>query len=307
MKKNNNVYKPRYKVAFQAKSKIWAYKNSHLRHFFSIRGRRMYRGGFFRKNVLVATTLKWTVARRFIKPYTRSIRANRGKSKYKNRFYLKQQLRHFYGKITEVAFRNIYKTHLLNTWNRNKSFFGALEQRVDMFLYRMRLLPTIYACNQFIHHQGILINRKRIEKCPSSLVRIGFMVSLPKIYWQSIANYLTYRVYYRVFGKIRLKKRTRNLLKRKIFWLTARKNSKWLVKKKRQFHYWRNKLKIVKIISKLGQIARYLQIFYIFFMRNKYFLKYSQKNSKLAETCIEIFLYRKKIFSTLYFLFLSFS
>jgi len=58
MKKNTNVYKPRFKIAFQAKSKIWAYKNSRLRHFFSIRGRRLFRGGFFRRNVIVANTLK---------------------------------------------------------------------------------------------------------------------------------------------------------------------------------------------------------------------------------------------------------
>ena len=110
------------------------------------------------------------------------MRARRGNSQYRNTFYLKQQVRHFYGKITEVAFRNIYKTHLLSTFDRNKSFFGALEQRADMFLFRMRLLPTIYACNQFIHHQGILINRKGLEKCPSALIKIGHTVSLPKIY-----------------------------------------------------------------------------------------------------------------------------
>jgi len=226
MKKNTNVYKPRFKIAFQAKSKIWAYKNSRLRHFFSIRGRRLFRGGFFRRNVIVANTLKWTVTRRYIKPYSRRIRARRGKSRYRNTFYLKQQLRHFYGKLTEVAFRSIYKTHLLNTFDRNRSFFGSLEQRADMFLFRMRLLPTIYACNQYIHHQGLLINFKRIEKCPSTLIRIGHTISLPKIYWDSMANYMLYRVYYRVYGKLQLKKRLFRVIKRKVIWLSSRRFKK---------------------------------------------------------------------------------
>ncbi len=53
-----NVYKPRYKIAFLAKSKIWPYKNSYLRRFYSIRARRLRRGGLFRRCVLVATTRK---------------------------------------------------------------------------------------------------------------------------------------------------------------------------------------------------------------------------------------------------------
>ena len=70
----------------------------------------------------------------------------------------------------------------MSTFDRNKSFFGSLEQRADMFLFRMRLLPTIYACNQFVHHQGLLLNNSRLEKCPSALMKIGYMVSLPKKY-----------------------------------------------------------------------------------------------------------------------------
>jgi len=53
-----NVYKPRYKVAFQAKSKIWPYKNSRLRRFFNIRGRKLVRRGFFKRHVLVFNNMK---------------------------------------------------------------------------------------------------------------------------------------------------------------------------------------------------------------------------------------------------------
>lgn len=286
MKKNNNVYKPRYKVAFQAKSKIWAYKNSHLRHFYSIRNKRLYRDGFFRKNVLVATTMKWTIARRFIKPSSRRIRPRRSNSQYKNRFYLKQQVRKFYGKLTEVAFRNFYKTHLLNTYTRNKSFFGALEQRADMFLFRLRLLPTIYACNQFIHHQGLFLNRRRIEKCPSALIKIGYTVSLPKIYWRSMSNYMIYRLYFRVFGKFLLKRRLTKRLKKKISWLRS-KRFRYRHRRRRYLRYWYSKLLIVRMIFQWKKFMNIFKKLLKFFILNKELKKY-KKNVILMDYVLKI-------------------
>jgi len=48
MKKN--VFKPRYKIAFLAKNKIWYYKDSRLRRFFNIRGKKLIRRGLFKLN-----------------------------------------------------------------------------------------------------------------------------------------------------------------------------------------------------------------------------------------------------------------
>ena len=297
MKKNNNVYKPRYKVAFQAKSKVWAYKNSHLRHFYSIRHKRLYRDGFFRKNVLVATTMKWTIARRFIKPASGRIRPHRSNSQYKNRFYLKQQVRKFYGKLTEVAFRSFYKTHLLNTYTRNKSFFGALEQRADMFLFRMRVLPTIFACNQFIHHQGLFLNRKRIEKCPSSLIKIGYTVSLPKAYWRSMSIYMIYRVYFRVFGKFLLKRRLKKKIIKKISWLKSQR-----FRRKRDYlKRWRIKILIIKMILRLKKFMKIFKKLVLNFNTNKEILQY--KNNLLL---MDYFLKIKNLYKITPFLFRSF-
>ncbi len=53
-----NTYKPRYTLSYLSKSKIWPYKNSRLRRFFTIRGRRIQRGGLFRRYVIVFNTLK---------------------------------------------------------------------------------------------------------------------------------------------------------------------------------------------------------------------------------------------------------
>ena len=54
-----NYYKPRYRLSNLTKSKIWVYKNSFLRHFYSIRARRLRRTGrLFTSLVLVAQSKK---------------------------------------------------------------------------------------------------------------------------------------------------------------------------------------------------------------------------------------------------------
>jgi len=88
-----NIYKPRYKIAFQAKSKIWPYKNSRLRRFFNIRGRKLVRRGLFKRYFLVFNNMKWTIARRYIRPYMKKRRPLR--RRFRNVFYSKQQLRAF--------------------------------------------------------------------------------------------------------------------------------------------------------------------------------------------------------------------
>jgi small subunit ribosomal protein S4 len=99
--------------------------------------------------------------------------------RFRNIFYLKQQLRAFYGKQKEEAFRNFFKRFLGGAKGRNNMFAVALERRADMVLFRLRFLPTIYGCHQFIHHFGININGKK-EKSPYALVRAGDIITFEK-------------------------------------------------------------------------------------------------------------------------------
>ena len=185
-------YKPRYSIAYLAKSKVWPYKNSRLRRFYSLRGRRLQRGGLFRRYVLVSTTRKWTIARRVIRPFSRRGGAgNRGGGKtafgrpqqrrYRDSFYRKQQLRAFHGKITESYLRRLvqnYRTGSLSSQgDRSRSFFSVLESRLDRVLFRRRLRPTIYACHQFIRHCGVNVNGG-LETSPAAFLRVGDTVSL---------------------------------------------------------------------------------------------------------------------------------
>ena len=53
-----NTYKPRYRINYLAKSKVWPYKNSRLRRFFTIRARKLIQGNLFRRFILVFNNLK---------------------------------------------------------------------------------------------------------------------------------------------------------------------------------------------------------------------------------------------------------
>jgi ribosomal protein S4 len=97
---------------------------------------------------------------------------------YRNFFYDKKKLRCFYGKIKETTFRNFFTRYLGNVTRRNKSFFFALETRLDMFFFRMRFFPTVFTCNQFIQHHGLLVN-SQFKNSANYLVRVGDVVSLP--------------------------------------------------------------------------------------------------------------------------------
>jgi len=92
-------------------------------------------------------------------------------------FYTKQQLRFFHGEVKEDVFCSFFRNHLLSVTTRSKSFFSALESRLDRVFFRRRLLPTIFSCRQFIYHQGLYINGT-IEKSPHKLIRTGDRVAI---------------------------------------------------------------------------------------------------------------------------------
>lgn len=229
-----NVYKPRYKVAFQAKSKIWPYKSSRLRRFFNVRGRKLVRRGDFKRHVVVFNNMKWTVARRYIRPAT--LRRNAIRRRYRDAFYNKQKLRLFHGKIKEQAFRKFFRRFLISSVNRNRSFYAALERRVDVFFFRMRLLPTIFACHQYIHHYGILVNRKR-QYSPNALLSLGDTVSIQRRHWKPFFRYMFDRLYFRVYGKTISLKRQFTLIRKKTWWIRRKlRMSRWIFRmKKRRF------------------------------------------------------------------------
>jgi small subunit ribosomal protein S4 len=62
---------------------------------------------------------------------------------------------------------------------KTESFLNSLENRVDMVLFRMRLLPTVYAAHQYVDHQGVYINGRFLNVAGYTM-KIGDIVNLKK-------------------------------------------------------------------------------------------------------------------------------
>lgn len=238
-----NIYKPRYKICYQTKNKIWIYKNSRLRNFYNIRNKIVLEKRAWKiRNTIVTKNMKWTVARRLMVPYvkTKSYFAYN----YKNSLYLKQQLKNFYGKLKEHHLRSIFK----KTWTKEQQFrkdifISSLEQRLDMVFFRMRLLPTIFSCHQFIDHRGLLVNNKLIS-LPSYKVKIGDIISIKKDVWSIFYDRLLYKLKKRFCGNVILIWRKQQLLN-KMEYLTMPTYHHFYVKILRQIFFNKKLYKIL--------------------------------------------------------------
>lgn len=226
-------YRPRYALSYRTRTKVWPNKNSRLRRLVSLRGRRLQRGGLFRRYVLVATTIKWTEARRQIRPVIRRGGAARTggrvafgrprRRRYRDSAAAAQQVRSFAGKRSARALRQLVRRGVGGGRGGagvgSTSFFAALASRLDMVLFRRRLRPTVVAAHQFIHHQGIAVNG-RLAFSPRRLLQPGDTVSIrPDTFtsseranrrlrrWRTILWDLFCRVYYRRWGLYTLRRR----------------------------------------------------------------------------------------------------
>lgn len=218
----HRIKNSKYRICFQTKNKVWIYKNSRLRNFYRIRNRIVLDSTKMGKQFLITKNMKWTVARRKMVPYFWS--KSRFYFFYKNLFFTKQRLKSFYGGLKEYQIRNIFK----NTWNkehnfRTNVFIGALEQRLGMVMFRMRLLPTIFACNQLVRHHGILVNNNLIS-LPSFRVKVGDFISIPKDYWFIFYNFIFERLRHRFWGQSLLVWRKEFFLRKIQFYRLRKKN-----------------------------------------------------------------------------------
>lgn len=212
--------KPRYKISYQGRSKIWFTKDSRLRRFFSIRGRQLVRRRrLFTRFVLVSNKIKWIISRRFLRPYIRPKFSRPRRLSYRYNFYAKQRFRAFFGKIEEHALRQLFKITKHITTKLHSSFFVLLESRLDVILYRMRFLPTIFACNQFIRTYGVLLGDVKSNE-PHSSIRPGTVLSIAPKYWVLVYEHRLTRVFYRVYGKWLRRVRRRRMFIKQFRWVS---------------------------------------------------------------------------------------
>jgi len=52
-----------------------------------------------------------------------------------------------------------------------------LERRLDMVIYRMKFVPTVFAARQFVNHGHVKVNGRRVT-IPSFRVKVGDLVEV---------------------------------------------------------------------------------------------------------------------------------
>ena len=106
--------------------------------------------------------------------------ASKGKKKlsdYGTQLRAKQKLKAYYGNITEKQFFKLYEEARRMKGDNSENLIALLESRLDAVLYRMCVVPTVFAARQFVNHGHVRVNGKRVN-IPSFQVSDGDVVEL---------------------------------------------------------------------------------------------------------------------------------
>ncbi|MSP89428.1 MAG: 30S ribosomal protein S4 [Alphaproteobacteria bacterium] len=75
----------------------------------------------------------------------------------------KQKLKAYYGNIGERQFRRLFEEANRRKGDTGENLIALLERRLDTVVYRMKLVPTVFAARQFVSHGHIKVNNKRVN------------------------------------------------------------------------------------------------------------------------------------------------
>ena len=92
--------------------------------------------------------------------------ASKGKKKlsdYGTQLVAKQKLKSYYGNITEKQFVKLYEEARRLKGDNSENLIGLLESRLDAVIYRMCVVPTVFAARQFVNHGHVKVNGKRVN------------------------------------------------------------------------------------------------------------------------------------------------
>jgi len=90
---------------------------------------------------------------------------------------MKQQLKGYYGNISEKQFRRYYQEAVRRKGDTGENLVEILERRLDAVVYRMKFVPTVFSARQIVNHGHIRVNGKRVN-IPSYQVKDGDVVEL---------------------------------------------------------------------------------------------------------------------------------
>ena len=98
---------------------------------------------------------------------------------YGIQLFAKQKLKGFYGNIGERKFRSYFKEANRMKGDTGQNLVGLLESRLDAVVYRSKFVPTVFAARQFVSHQHVTVNGKKVN-VPSYRVKPGDVIEVKK-------------------------------------------------------------------------------------------------------------------------------
>lgn len=90
-------------------------------------------------------------------------------SDYGTQLREKQKLKGYYGNIGERQFRRIYQEASRRRGDTGENLIGLLESRLDVTVYRMGLVPTVFAARQFVNHGHVMVNGRKANIASQTL------------------------------------------------------------------------------------------------------------------------------------------
>ena len=96
---------------------------------------------------------------------------------YGNQLRAKQQLRGYYAHLTEKQFRRLYKEAVRIKGDTSENIIGLLERQLCAVVYRMNVVPTMFAARQFISHKHVKVNGQTVN-IPSYTVQPGDVIEV---------------------------------------------------------------------------------------------------------------------------------
>ncbi len=96
---------------------------------------------------------------------------------YGEQLNAKQKLKTSYGNISEKQFAKYYAEAIRRRGDAAENLVGLLESRLDNLVFRAKFVPTVFAARQFVNHNHILVNGKKVN-IPSYMVKVGDVIEV---------------------------------------------------------------------------------------------------------------------------------
>ena len=77
----------------------------------------------------------------------------------------------------QKQFAKYYAEAIRRRGDAAENLVGLLESRLDNLVFRAKFVPTVFAARQFVNHNHILVNGKKVN-IPSYMVKVGDVIEV---------------------------------------------------------------------------------------------------------------------------------